>query len=191
MARKILVVEDERQLSQTISDYLEDLGFEVASAFDGVAAMERFERFQPDLVLLDWNLPGMPGIDVCKKITEINSDVAIIMVSAKTEVDDRITGLEAGAADYLPKPFSFKELEARINVQFRLRGVSDAAELVIGPLVINVPGHEVKKNGERISLTPLEFNLLQTLAEKPKQVFSREELLEKVWDYHYRLTPVW
>lgn len=185
MAQKILVVEDEQAMSQQLCDHLENAGYEVYAIFDGGKAVAAFNDFAPDLVLLDWMLPNKNGPEICAEIRK-TSGTPIIMLTAKTNEDDIVIGLEAGADDYVPKPMpSFKVLQARIEARLRPLRTPDVSELVIGPLVIDVLGHEVRKNGERVSLTPLEFNLLQTLAEKPKQVFSREILLEKVWGYPY------
>jgi two-component system response regulator MtrA len=135
-------------------------------------------------VLLDVMLPGQDGIAVCKEIRKI-SGTPIIMLTAKTETQDIVLGLEAGADDYIVKPFEPSVLTARINA--RLRPITSIeGPVTIGPLILDVAGHQVLRNGSQISLTPLEFNLLLTLAQKPKQVFTREMLLEKVWGYHYK-----
>jgi two-component system response regulator MtrA len=129
-------------------------------------------------------LPGQDGIAVCKEIRKI-SGTPIIMLTAKTETQDIVLGLEAGADDYIVKPFEPSVLTARINA--RLRPITSIeGPVTIGPLILDVAGHQVLRNGSQISLTPLEFNLLLTLAQKPKQVFTREMLLEKVWGYHYK-----
>jgi two-component system response regulator MtrA len=131
-------------------------------------------------------IPNLNGIEVCAKIRE-TSGVPIIMLTALTDQEDVIRGLEAGADDYVKKPFEPAEFLARVKARLRpIPTLEGAAELSIGPLTIDVAGHEVRRDGQRISLTPLEFSLLQTLAEKPKQVFSREMLLEKVWGYQYK-----
>jgi two-component system response regulator MtrA len=130
-------------------------------------------------------LPNKTGIEVCREIRAV-SGVPIIMLTAKTEDEHVVEGLEAGADDYILKPMpSFKVLQARIEARLRPMRQSEVSEIVLGPLVIDVLGHEVRRDGVRVSLTPLEFNLLQTLAEAPKQVFKREDLLKKVWGYHY------
>jgi len=186
MAHKILVVEDELEMNRQLCEFLANAGYETQGAHDGGKAVEMFKSFAPDLVLLDVQLPVLMGTDVCRAIRE-TSGIPIIMLTARTETDDVIAGLEAGADDYVKKPFDPSELLARIKARLRpIPTISDVSELKIGPLVIDVSGHEVRRDGERISLTPLEFSLLQTLAEKPKQVFSREMLLEKVWGYQYK-----
>jgi two-component system response regulator MtrA len=185
MVQKVLVVEDEELLNRQLCDMLETAGYEAVGSLDGVNAMLAFKSFNPDLVLLDIQLPPTSGIEVCKEIRAI-SGVPVIMLTAKTDDEDVVAGLEAGADDYIFKPMpSFKVLQARIEARLRPKPVPEVSELVIGPLVIDVLGHEVRRNGVRVPLTPLEFNLLQTLAEAPKQVFKREDLLKKVWGYHY------
>lgn len=185
MVHKVLVVEDEELLNRQLCDMLETAGYEAVGSLDGVNAMLAFKSFNPDLVLLDIQLPPTSGIEVCKQIRSL-SGVPVIMLTAKTGDEDVVAGLEAGADDYIFKPMpSFKVLQARIEARLRPMREPEASELIIGPLVIDVLGHEVRRDGVRIPLTPLEFNLLQTLAEAPKQVFKREDLLKKVWGYHY------
>lgn len=185
MVQKVLVVEDELLLNQQLTDLLENAGYEAVGVTDGTNAFAAFQDFNPDLVLLDVMLPGKTGIEVCREIRAV-SGVPIIMLTAKTEDEHVVEGLEAGADDYVLKPMpSFKVLQARIEARLRPIHQPEANELVLGPLVIDVLGHEVRRDGVRVSLTPLEFNLLQTLAEAPKQVFKREDLLKKVWGYHY------
>jgi len=185
MVQKVLVVEDELLLNQQLTDLLENAGYEAVGVTDGNNAFLAFKDFDPDLVLLDVMLPGKTGIEVCREIRAV-SGVPIIMLTAKTEDEHVVEGLEAGADDYILKPMpSFKVLQARIEARLRPSVKPEVSEIVLGPLVIDVLGHEVRRDGVRVSLTPLEFNLLQTLAEAPKQVFKREDLLKKVWGYHY------
>ena len=185
MVHKVLVVEDEELLNRQLCDMLENAGYEAVGSLDGVNAMLAFKSFNPDIVLLDIQLPPTSGIEVCKEI-RATSGVPVIMLTAKTEDEDVVAGLEAGADDYIFKPMpSFKVLQARIEARLRPLREPEVNELLIGPLVIDVLGHEVRRDGLRVPLTPLEFNLLQTLAESPKQVFTREDLLKKVWGYHY------
>ncbi len=186
MSKKILVVEDEHALNESLRDFLTGEGYETHGVYDGTAALAAFATIEPDLVLLDVMIPNLNGIEVCAKIRE-TSGVPIIMLTALTDQDDVIRGLEAGADDYVKKPFEPAEFLARVKARLRpIPTLEGASELSIGPLTIDVAGHEVRRDGQRISLTPLEFSLLQTLAEKPKQVFSREMLLEKVWGYQYK-----
>jgi two-component system response regulator MtrA len=184
MSPKILVIDDDNALREMVGIVLTASGFTPEYCPDGDQALDTFLSFAPDLVLLDVMLPGQDGITVCREIRKI-SGTPIIMLTAKTETQDVVLGLEAGADDYIVKPFEPSVLTARINA--RLRPIVATQEAVtIGPLTLDVSGHQVLKNGTQISLTPLEFNLLLTLAQKPKQVFTREMLLEKVWGYHYK-----
>jgi len=184
MTPKILVIDDDNALREMVGIVLSSAGFTPAYCPDGDQALEKFKQFEPDLVLLDVMLPGKDGIAVCREIRNI-SGTPIIMLTAKTETTDVVLGLEAGADDYIVKPFEPSVLTARIKA--RLRPMTSLEDTVtVGPLTLDVVGHQVLKNGSPISLTPLEFNLLLTLAQKPKQVFTREMLLEKVWGYHYK-----
>jgi two-component system response regulator MtrA len=167
---------------------LEGEGFEVSYHDAGSGAFERFVEVNPDLVLLDVMLPGKDGIQVCSEI-RAKAGTPIIMLTAKTESEDVVRGLEAGADDYVVKPFDPTVLIARIKARLRplTQSVEASGDLVaLGPLILDITGHEVRRGDERISLTPLEFSLLLTLAQKPKQVFTREMLLELVWGYHYK-----
>ena len=185
MNAKVLVVDDDTALAEMIGIVLRAEGFEPTFCADGALAVAAFHASNPDLVLLDLMLPGMNGIEVCSRIRE-DSGVPIIMLTAKSDTTDVVTGLEGGADDYIVKPFNPKELVARIRT--RLRPVSNGATgiLTIGDLVIDVTGHEVRRGDQIINLTPLEFELLLALALKPQQVFTREMLLEQVWGYHYK-----
>lgn len=185
MVQRVLVVEDELLLNQQLTDLLENAGYQAVGVTDGSAAFMAFKDFEPDLVLLDVMLPGKSGIEICREIRAV-SGVPIIMLTARTEDEHVVEGLEAGADDYILKPMpSFKVLHARIEARLRPMRQPEVSEIILGPLLINVLGHEVTRDGNRVPLTPLEFNLLQTLAESPKQVFKREDLLKKVWGYHY------
>jgi two-component system response regulator MtrA len=144
-----------------------------------------FRETKPDLVLLDLMLPGIDGIEVCRQI-RLDSGVPVIMLTAKADTTDVVKGLEAGGDDYVVKPFNPKELVARIRTRLRPASTNSSGILLVGDLQLDVAGHEVRRDGERISLTPLEFDLLQALAAKPEQVFTREMLLEQVWGYHYK-----
>jgi two-component system response regulator MtrA len=185
MAEKILVVDDDGALAEMITIMLRSEGFDPHQALTGPDAIEAVISVQPDLVLLDVMLPGMDGIDVCAKIRE-TSGVPIIMLTAKADTQDVVKGLESGADDYVVKPFNPKELVARIRTRLRPAQETQATTITIHDIVIDVPGHEVRRGDDRILLTPLEFQLLLTLALKPQQVFTREMLLEQVWGYHYK-----
>ncbi len=159
-------------------------GFDTAVVRDGGRAVEVFRDLHPDLILLDLMLPGMSGMDVCKEI-RVESGVPIIMLTARTDTVDVVLGLEAGADDYVMKPFKPKELTARIRARLRRSESGSAETLRVADVEIDVPGHQVTREGAPISLTPLEFDLLVALARKPRQVFTREVLLEQVWGYRH------
>ncbi|MFM7014314.1 MAG: MtrAB system response regulator MtrA [Actinomycetota bacterium] len=185
MNPKILVVDDDNALREMVGIVLSSSDFDPHYCPDGSSALATFQSVNPDLVLLDVMLPGKDGIAVCKEIRSV-SGTPIIMLTAKSETNDVVLGLEAGADDYIVKPFDPSELLARIKARLRPLTTAGDTNLTIGPLLLDVQGHEVLKEGRPISLTPLEFNLLLTLAQKPKQVFTREMLLETVWGYHYK-----
>lgn len=185
MAHKILVVDDDAGIRDMLGIILEARGFDVEFSEDGAGAFAIFAATKPDLVLLDWMLPGKDGVEVCREIRAA-AGTPIIMLTAKSDIEDEVRGLEAGADDYIAKPIDQEKLIARINASLR-RLTPESSEVVrIGPLELDVVGHEVRRGSDRLSLTPLEFNLLLTLALKPKQVFTREMLLEQVWGYHYK-----
>lgn len=181
-AKRILIVDDDAALSEMLQIVLRQEGFDTVRAASGDAALTEFRRSRPDLVLLDLMLPGMDGVSVCKAIRQ-HSGVPIVMLTAKSETADVVAGLEAGADDYVPKPFKAKELIARIRTRLR-RAVDDGEDVRrIGDLTISVSAHSVKRGDQLLSLTPLEFELLLALAKRPSQVFTREELLDEVWGY--------
>ncbi|MDO5634210.1 MAG: MtrAB system response regulator MtrA [Micrococcus sp.] len=178
----ILVVDDDEPLAEMIGIVLRSDGFDVAFSSDGASALPTFRSVRPDLVLLDLMLPGIDGIEVCKLI-RAESDVPIVMLTAKSDTADVVKGLESGADDYVPKPFKPAELVARVRARLREGDPRGSESLRIGDIDIDVAGHQVRRDGTAISLTPLEFDLLVALARKPWQVFSREMLLEEVWGY--------
>jgi two-component system response regulator MtrA len=184
MKGRVLVVDDDVALAEMLGIVLRGEGFEPSFVYDGDKAMEVFRDFRPDLVLLDLMLPGMDGIDVCRQI-RAESGVPIVMLTAKSDTVDVVLGLESGADDYIVKPFQSKVLIARVRA--RLRRTDDPAPetLTIGDVTIDVAGHSVQRAGEQLNLTPLEFDLLVALARKPRQVFTREVLLEQVWGYRH------
>jgi len=184
MALRILVVDDDTALAEMIGLVLEADGFEVALCADGTGAVAAFRDTRPDLILLDLMLPGIDGIEVCRRI-RAESDVPIIMLTARSDTPDVVEGLEAGADDYVPKPFKTQELVARIKTRLRRTDTVPSEHLLIADVTIDVAGHEVRRGEQPIVLTPLEFDLLVALARKPWQVFSREVLLEQVWGYRH------
>ena len=185
MTARILVVDDDVALAEMISIVLRGEGYVPIQAFDGKEALDLFPDAKPDLVLLDVMLPGLDGIQVCSAIREM-SGVPVIMLTAKGDTTDVVRGLESGADDHVVKPFNPKELVARIRTRLRPTSASVARVIVVGDVTIDVPAHEVTRGESRVNLTPLEFELLVTLALKPEQVFTREMLLEQVWGYHYK-----
>ena len=186
MARNILVVEDDRNISDLIRMYLEKEGFEVRSAYDGGKAIEEYDKQAPDMVLLDIMLPVVDGWGVCAHIRE-KGKTPIIMLTAKSDVGDRITGLEMGADDYLVKPFEMKELMARINAVLRRSEIPDDTKkkLVFDKLVINLDSYELLVDGKKVDTPPKELELLYYLASHPNRVFTRDQLLDEVWGFEY------
>lgn len=182
---KILVIDDDNALREMVGIVLENAGYQSVFCADGGQALSIFNQEKPDLVLLDVMLPGEDGVSVCKKI-RVESGVPIIMLTARGETEDVVLGLEAGADDYMVKPFQPSELTARVKARLRPLADNGANTVNIGPLVLDIQGHEVKRGDQIVSLTPLEFKLLYTLASKPNLVFSREMLLDQVWEYDYK-----
>ncbi|WP_022918168.1 MtrAB system response regulator MtrA [Ruania albidiflava] len=185
MSARVLVVDDDAALSEMIGIVLQSEGYETAFCSDGAKAVEAYRAEQPDLILLDLMLPGMDGIEICRRI-RAESGVPIVMLTAKGDTADVVQGLEAGADDYMAKPAKPTELVARVKARLRNRQTQGSERLPIGDLVIDVPGHRVTRGGETINLTPLEFDLIVALARKPWQVFTREVLLEQVWGYRHQ-----
>jgi len=184
MKSRVLVVDDDPALAEMLTIVLRGEGFDTAVVGDGTRALPAVRELRPDVVLLDLMLPGMNGIDVCRAIRS-ESGVPIVMLTAKTDTVDIVLGLESGADDYVVKPFKPKELIARIRARVRRTETEPAEQLSIGDVTIDVPAHQVERAGEQIALTPLEFDLLVALARKPRQVFTREVLLEQVWGYRH------
>ena len=188
MKPRVLVVDDDSALAEMLGIVLRSDGFDPSFVSDGTGALAAFRDTKPDVVLLDLMLPGVSGLDVCRAI-RAESGTPIIMLTAKSDTIDVVLGLESGADDYVVKPFKPKELVARMRA--RLRHHEDVASetLSIGPaespVSIDVPAHQVTRDGSPINLTPLEFDLLVALARKPRQVFTREVLLEQVWGYRH------
>ena len=187
MARNILVVEDDNNISNLIKMYLDKEGFDVRIAADGGKAVEEFKEKEPDLVLLDVMLPVLDGWGVCAKIRE-TSKCPIIMLTAKGDVGDRITGLEMGADDYIVKPFEVKELLARVHAVLRRTGDDGkpkSKKLTFDKLVINLDSYELIVDGKKIDTPPKEMELLYHLAATPNRVYTRNQLLDEVWGFDY------
>ena len=181
---KVLVVDDDAALAEMLGIVLRTEGFDSRVWPSGEGALAAFRDYRPDVVLLDLMLPGKDGIDVCKEI-RAESGVPIVMLTAKSDTVDVVVGLESGADDYVVKPFKPKELVARVRARMRRYDDPAPEQLELGDLTIDVAGHTVRRAGEVINLTPLEFDLLVCLARKPWQVFTREVLLEQVWGYRH------
>jgi two-component system response regulator MtrA len=184
MRGRVLVVDDDTALAEMLGIVLRGEGFEPMFCGDGNGALEAFRNARPDLVLLDLMLPGRDGIEVCRLI-RAESGVPIVMLTAKSDTVDVVLGLESGADDYVVKPFKPKELVARVRARLRRSDEPVPEVLEIGDVTIDVAGHAVRRGGQVIPLTPLEFDLLVALARKPWQVFTREVLLEQVWGYRH------
>jgi two-component system, OmpR family, alkaline phosphatase synthesis response regulator PhoP len=186
MNELILVVDDEPKIVKLARDYLEQSGFRVLTAADGMTALAVARREQPDLIVLDLKLPGKDGLDVCRTLRR-DSDVPIIMLTARVEETDRLIGLELGADDYITKPFSPRELVARVRaVLRRVQGsVRQLGLIQVADLEIDLKGRRVTRKSETITLTRSEFNLLVMLAQHPGQAFTREQLLTRLYDVAY------
>jgi two-component system, OmpR family, response regulator MtrA len=181
---RVLIVDDDQALSEMLGIVLRGEGFDPVFCGDGAQALQVFRSCKPDVVLLDLMLPGRDGIDVCRSI-RAESGVPIVMLTAKTDTVDVVVGLESGADDYIVKPFKPKELVARIRARMRRNDDAPPLTLAIGDLAIDVSGHQVTRDGQALSLTPLEFDLLVCLARRPGKVFTREVLLQEVWGYRH------
>lgn len=184
----ILIVEDEVKIAQLVSDYLHKEGFETTVHHSGEKALELVDRIQPSLLLLDLMLPGMDGITICKEIRK-TSQMPIIMLTAKIDEIDRLIGLEIGADDYICKPFSPREVVARVKTVLRrtvqIPNESSAKKIVAGDIEMDEETREVKVAGQPVNLTPSEFGLLQVMIHSPGRVFSRGDLIDRVQGYHF------
>ena len=187
MAKTILIVEDDRNIADLLRLYLEKEGYEVAIAYTGLKGIEKFREVQPSLILLDVMLPEMDGWSVCRTIRS-ESKVPIIMLTAKSETEDKVTGLKQGADDYITKPFEMKEVLARIEAVLRRSGIAPertARRLVFDKLIIDMDAFELTVNGKKVPTPPKEMELLYHLASSPNITFSRNRLLDEVWGFDY------
>ena len=187
MNHSILVVDDDKKTVELIRLYLERERYKVLAAYDGQQALMLARQKSPGLIILDWMLPKVDGLDVCR-ILRAESSVPIIMLTAKATEEDTLLGLDLGADDYITKPFSPRELVARVRVVLRRAYAQEEQpheELRIGPLLIDFRAHEVWRDGERVDVTPKEFRLLETLAREPGRAFSRLELMQRVFGLDY------
>jgi two-component system, OmpR family, copper resistance phosphate regulon response regulator CusR len=187
MAARILVIEDERMLAEILRKHLLESDFLVDIANDGYIGKSLFEQFEYDLVILDINLPIINGYELCKEFRKTNSKIPVIMLTAFGSTDNKIVGFEAGADDYVIKPFDFRELLARINVFLKRSNINEfqGRKLVIDDLELDIDTKTVTRSGKKIDLTSKEFTLLETLLINKYKVLSREYILEKVWDLDF------
>ena len=179
----ILIIEDEIGIVQFLKQGLEEEGYQITTAFDGLIGLELAQNKNFDLILLDWMLPTMVGIDICKAIREKNTEIPILFLTANDTVQDTIEGLKAGANDYIKKPFSFDELLERIKIHFRNQ--VELESLILGNIVINLTKHLVLVSGNEVSLTHREFDLLCYLVRNKGKVCSRTQIIEDVWNIHF------
>jgi phosphate regulon transcriptional regulator PhoB len=183
MTKKILVAEDDRDLVDLLKYNLEREGYQVSHVGDGSLVMPNVRKFAPDLLILDLMLPGMDGLDVCRQLRQTDFSLPILMLTARAEETDRVVGLEIGADDYVTKPFSLRELIARVRALLRRREPPTTQQSILhkGPLLIDPQAHQVKMGDRPIELSALEFRLLQFLASNAGIVFSRDQLLDRIW----------
>jgi two-component system response regulator MprA len=179
---RVLLIEDDAEIADVLRRFLRQEGHEVRTAADGDEALPAAAEFVPDLVILDLGLPGLDGVEVCRRL-RADGDVPILILTARTELDDRVEGLDSGADDYLVKPFERQELLARIRALLRRRPPRGSASLTVGDLSLNPDTREVARGDRRIELTNREFELLEYLMRNERLVISRERLLEEVWGY--------
>ncbi|MGA1622693.1 MAG: response regulator transcription factor [Synechocystis sp.] len=185
MNHRILVVEDEEKLARFMELELKYEGYDVSLAKDGMAGLTQARESSPDLLLLDWMLPGMSGLDVCRRLRETGSKVPIILITAKDDIADRVAGLDAGADDYIVKPFNLDELLARVRVQLRRTQEDSDESLQFADLRFNRSTREIYRGDRLIELTAKEFELLDYLLSHARQVLTREQILERVWGYDF------
>ncbi len=191
--KTVLIVEDEKNIVDILRFNLQREGYQTAEAYDGEAGLAQARTADPDLILLDVMLPKMNGFDVCRKLREEGSNVPIIILTAREEEADKVLGLEIGADDYITKPFSMRELVARVSANIRRTAMAAAAAAtaasgampVVGDLAINTDSHQVFRDGKVINLTQREYELLTFLASHPNKVYSRVDLMEQVWNFVY------
>jgi DNA-binding response OmpR family regulator len=184
-AQHILLVEDEIKLARFIELELQSEGYRVTVAHDGMSGLSLVRESEPDLAILDWMMPGLTGLELCRRLRSTGIKIPVILLTAKDEVGDRVTGLDAGADDYLVKPFSIEELLARIRAHLRRTQETDTDLLQFEDLSLNRRTREVHRGQRSIDLTAKEFDLLQYLMSHPRQVFTREQILENIWGYDF------
>jgi len=185
MSDRILLVEDDPKLAKFIESELTLEGYHVTVAPNGLDGLTLARTAEPDLLILDWMLPGISGLDICLRLRSTGVQVPIIMLTAKDEVPDRVTGLNAGADDYVTKPFSMEELLARVKARLRRTQPNDPDQLEFEDLILNGLTREVYRGNQLIELTAKEFDLLEFMLQNPRQVLTRDRILEKVWGYDF------
>lgn len=185
MTAHILLVEDEVKLAQFVKLELEYEGYQVTVVHDGLTGLITARENHPNLIILDWMLPGLSGLEVCRRLRSTGDRVPVILLTAKDEVSDRVAGLDAGADDYVVKPFSIEELLARVRAHLRRTQEEDPDLLQFEDLILNRRTREVSRNGRAIELTAKEFDLLEYLMAHPRQVVTRDRILEQVWGYDF------
>ncbi|PZO19372.1 MAG: DNA-binding response regulator [Leptolyngbya foveolarum] len=184
-AAKILVVEDEAQLAKFVQLELGYEGYEVTVANDGLSGLMAARDCEPDLILLDWMMPGLTGVEVCRRLRATGATMPVILLTAKDGIEDRVAGLDAGADDYVVKPFSIEELLARVRAHLRRNSSEGPEAFLFVDLSLNRQTREVKRGDRAIELTAKEFDLLDYLISHPKQVLTRDRILEEVWGYDF------
>lgn len=182
---RILLVEDEKRLSDVLKKGLLEQGFAVDQAFDGEEGLFLAQSESYDLVILDVMLPRVSGVEVCKKLRQENINVPILMLTAKANTEDKVLGLNAGADDYLTKPFEFSELKARVNALLRRNQRQFETTIVIGDLEIDPAKHNITRGGKDVLLTPKEFSILEFMARHKGEVVTRTQIMEHTWDYNF------
>ncbi len=185
MSAHILLVEDEIKLARFVELELSSEGYKVSVANDGMTGLTLARELSPDLAILDWMLPGLSGVEICRRLRATGNSIPVILLTAKDEISDRVAGLDAGADDYVIKPFSIEELLARIRAHLRRTQEIDEDTLQFEDLSLNRKTRQVYRGKKLIELTAKEFDLLEYLLSHPRQVFTREQILEKVWGYDF------
>ena len=180
---KILIVEDDPGIYKFLQEGLEEEGYTIEIASDGIEGIEKYHQLKPDLILLDWMLPGISGLDVCKEIRKYNKELPILFLTAKETIKETIEGLRAGANDYIKKPFSFEELLERIKTHFR--NSREDKILLLGNISLNKSSHQVFNNKKETSLTQREFALLEFLISNKGRACTRDEIIEKMWNINF------
>lgn len=185
MVANILLVEDEVKLARFVELELSSEGYNISVAHDGIAGLTLARELSPDLVILDWMLPGLSGLEICRRLRATGISIPVILLTAKDEVNDRVAGLDAGADDYVVKPFSIEELLARIRAHLRRTQETDQDIFQFEDLSLNHRTRQVYRGKRAIELTAKEFDLLEYILSHPRQVFTKEQILQKVWGYDF------